>query len=66
MITYLIIGLIVQLIITAERAVRFPSLWMEGYSHLTFWVGFLITAASNVATWPLAIVFEIYNVYNNQ
>jgi hypothetical protein len=66
MATYLIIGLIVQLIIVVERAIRFPELWAEGWNHLMFWIGFLATVAINVVVWPFAIVCEIYAVYNNQ
>lgn len=67
MITYIIIGIIVQLIITAERAVRFPENWTgEELKHWAFWVIFILYAIFNVISWPLAIVCEIYNIIKKQ
>lgn len=61
--TYFIIGLIVQLIIIAERAIRFPDNWSNGNpGHWQFWVSFISFFVINVLTWPLAIVCEIYNI----
>lgn len=65
MFTYLIIGLIIQLFIVIERAMRFPEVW-EGWKHFWFWVGFLSTAMINVIVWPVTIVAEAYNIYKNQ
>ena len=62
---YLIIGLIVQLIIVVERAIRMPYVWKD-CGHMMWWVGFISTAIFNITVWPLTIVAEGYNIYNNQ
>ena len=63
---YITIGIIIQAIIVVERAIRFPEIWTEGYSHLWFWIGFVTTAIYNVMAWPVTIVAETYNIYKNQ
>lgn len=63
MITYFVIGIIVQLVIIAERAIRFPVLWSnENLKHWIFWVSFIVSCCVNVLSWPLAIICEIYAV----
>ena len=60
MITYLIIGIIVQAVIIIERAIRVP-----GYFELIDWkdwrlyVGLLYGITVNVALWPIAVFSEI-------
>ena len=62
MLTYLIIGLLVQIVTTTERVLR----KVAGDSIITWnwldYVVFLVSAAINVITWPISIIFEIRNI----
>ena len=71
--TYLLIGLIVQILICIERFARgvatiedvkesFKSL----PSAIGFSVTFLIGVFINVLTWPIGIPFEIYYIIKGQ
>lgn len=63
MIIYFSIGVIVQLIVLAERALRFPELWTdESLEYSDFWVWFIGMIIVNVLLWPLTIVCEIYAI----
>lgn len=64
---YLLIGLIVQCVITLSRMARgvVPSLDFKGFSEwLIFAVTFIVGAIVNALVWPATIVFEIINVKN--
>ena len=62
MLTYLIIGLLVQIVTTTERVLR----KVAGDSITTWnwldYVVFLVSVAINVITWPISIIFEICNI----
>ena len=63
MLTYLLIGLLVQVAITTERVIRKVA------GNLSSWtledvLVFIICASVNVLFWPIAIGFEVYNVVN--
>lgn len=65
MLTYLIIGLIVQIIITTERVIRKvagPSVKTWG---LATYAVFLVCAVINILVWPIVIMFEIRNIKNH-
>ena len=63
MIIYFSIGVIVQLIVLAERALRFPERWTdESLEYSDFWVWFIGMIIVNVLLWPLTIVCEIYAI----
>lgn len=71
MLTYLIIGVIVQACILIERAIRLPELLdFTGREGWKFWVAYIATVivgcAFNVLIWPVTIVAEIYNIYKHQ
>ena len=64
MLTYLLVGVIFQIIIVIERTVIRKVVSFEDikeYSkHFLFWVGFISSVTINVITWPLTIVIEAY------
>lgn len=65
MLTYFIIGLMVQLVILIERFIRLPDLWtivesMDWQSWLGVFVGIII----NVLAWPLSIIMEVWLIIN--
>ena len=65
MLTYLMIGLIVQIIITSERVIREvagPSI--KTWDLVTYAV-FLVCAVINIIVWPISIIFEIRNIKNH-
>ena len=63
MITYFIIGIIVQLAIIAERTIRIPGIWnTDELKRLDFWVGLFSMFIVNVLLWPLTIVCEIFAI----
>ena len=66
MLTYLAIGLAVQLLITFERVVIrkvTPSLSYFGPMDWVMFVGVLIIGGiSNILAWPITIVAEIFNI----
>ena len=66
MLTYLAIGLAVQLLITFERVVIrkvTPSLSDFGPMDWVMFVGVLIIGGiSNILAWPITIVAEIFNI----
>lgn len=67
MITYLLIGVMVQLIIIAERILRgvtgidagLPKTGVEWTGYI---VGCLCWSIFNIALWPISIVCEINNI----
>ena len=66
MLTYLAIGLVVQLLITFERVcVRKVTPDLSDLEMLE-WVGFVATliigGIINIAIWPLTIIAEAYNI----
>ena len=63
--TYLFIGLLVQIVIIIERATRVPEyLALLKLNSLRNWIALTIAIAINVIAWPLSIVMEIWNVIN--
>lgn len=68
MLTYLLIGLIVQVLITFDRAfVRkvvpdLSGMGMIGWA--TFVLTYIIGAIVNIVLWPLSVVIEIVNAKN--
>jgi hypothetical protein len=67
MITWLIIGFIVQAIIIIERAIRLPEiLGLLDWKDPMTWVGSVGAIIFNVLVWPLAIVAEGINIYYGQ
>ena len=61
MITYFVIGIIVQLVILIERYIRLPEVrnlkWCYGYWF--FWLCLLLGSLINAVIWPISIVCEI-------
>ena len=67
MLTYLAIGLVVQLLITFERVVirRVAPTDFSNYSWAdwgTFVCVLIIGGISNILAWPFALVAEIFNI----
>ena len=63
MLTYLIIGLIVQLAIIIERAIRVPDYWsLIDFKDWKTYGTLAVAIAINVIGWPLSIVMEIWAV----
>ena len=65
MLTYLMIALVVQIIITTERMIRKvagPSIktW-----NLGTYAAFALLAVRNILIWPITIMFEICNIKNH-
>ena len=64
MLTYLLVGVIFQIIIVIERTVIRKVVSFEDIKelskHFLFWVGLISAAIINVITWPLTIVIEAY------
>ena len=61
MITYFVIGIIVQLVILIERYCRLYEvrvLWKD--KGIYVWT--LLLSVINVVTWPIAIIAEIRNI----
>lgn len=66
MLTYLAIGLVVQLVITFMRVcVRKVTPELD-FTSKEEWIGFVLTLVIggmiNIVTWPLAIIAEAYNI----
>lgn len=67
MITYLLIGLVVQILIIAERKIRgvvttvanLPKTGVEWAGYIT---GMLFLSMINILVWPISIVCEICNI----
>ena len=67
MITYLVIGLMVQILIIAERKIRgvatasanLPKTGVEWAGYIT---GMLFWSMINILVWPISIACEIYNI----
>lgn len=63
MLTYLIIGLIVQAVILIERAIRLSGYWdLLDFKDWRTWVGLLYGITVNTVLWPLTIIMEIWLV----
>ena len=66
MLTYLAIGLVVQLLITFERAcVRkvVPELTFDGWFDVaSFVITLILGGFINIVVWPLTIVAEVFNI----
>lgn len=66
MLTYLAIGLVVQLLITTERILRgvVPTDFSDfDWSDWAMFVGVLIIGGiSNILAWPFAVIAEVYNI----
>lgn len=60
MLTWFIIGAIVQTVILVERAIRVPVYWeYADFRDPEFWFQFLYAVCVNVMAWPMAILAEI-------
>ena len=66
MITYLLIGLMVQMLIIVERIIRgvatvanLPKTGVEWAGYITAMV---FLCMINILVWPISIVCEIYNI----
>ena len=60
---YIITGIITQLCVFIERAIRFPDLLTgEEWRQWKFWLGLIALGTVNVILWPLTIVCEIINI----
>ena len=60
MLTWFIIGAIVQMVILVERAIRVPVYWeYADFRDIEFWWQFLFAIGINVMAWPMAIIAEI-------
>ena len=72
MLTYILIGIAVQTIITFSRIVLGGMLSEHDYkmvfsnwvSALSFVLTFLIGAVVNVCLWPITIIYEVINIKN--
>lgn len=65
MLTYLIIGIIVQLVIMIERTIRIPDLWsLLDVKDWKSWTALLVGIIINVFGWPLSIVMEVWLIIN--
>ena len=62
MLTYFVIGIIVQIVIFIERMIRVPEIYQAWWTGWKDWLMFIGLIAINVAIWPVAIVCEIINV----
>lgn len=66
MITYLLIGLMVQILIIAERIIRgvatVADLPKTGEERAGYITGILFLSMFNILVWPISIVCEIYNI----
>ena len=66
MITYLLIGLIVQILVIAERIIRgvatVADLPKTGIEWAGYIAGILFWGVINIALWPITIVCEINNI----
>ena len=66
MITYLLIGLMVQILIIVERIIRgvvtvanLPKTGVEWAGYIT---GMLFLSMFNILVWPISIACEIHNI----
>ena len=63
MLTYFIIGIIVQLVIIVERTIRVPEYWdLIDFKDWRIWVGLLYGITVNTLLWPFSIIMEIWLV----
>lgn len=63
MITYILIGIIVQVVILIERAIRVPDyIALMEWSNWLTWVVLLAGLSFNVLVWPITIICEIMNI----
>lgn len=59
MLTYLIIGFIVQAMIMIERAIRLPDIWsVMDFTDWKMYAAIVVGIIINVLTWPLSIIME--------
>lgn len=63
MITYFIIGTIIQFVIIIERYVRLTEV-REAWKSWKTWVGAVVIGIVNIILWPITIVFEVINIKN--
>lgn len=66
MFKYFVIGVIVQMIVLMERAVRFPEIYAEIGNDLAIWASLIVLSLINVLLWPISIICEIFHVANGQ
>lgn len=65
MLTWFTIGVIVQLAIIIERAIRVPDYWsMVDFKDWRTYAALLYSMTVNVMAWPAAIVMEIWMIVN--
>ena len=71
--TYLLIGLLVQIVTTIERFIRGVARVedvKESFESLSGAIGFctvfILGWVFNVLSWPLSIVFEVINIINDR
>ena len=66
MITYLLIGLMVQMLIIVERIIRgidtVANLPKTGTEWAGFITGMLFLSMINILVWPISIACEIYDI----
>lgn len=62
MLTYFLIGVIVQILICIARTIRGVAAWNE----VTGWAipVFVVLALTNALIWPITLVAEAYNTIN--
>lgn len=63
MITYFIIGTIIQFVIIIERYVRLMEV-REAWKSWKTWIGAAVIGIVNIILWPITIVSEVINIKN--
>ena len=66
MLTYFVIGVIVQIAIFIERFIRMPEIYQFWWSEWKAWIVFIAFIVINVAIWPISIICEIINVIRGE
>ncbi len=66
MLTYLVIGLIIQIVVFIERYIRMPEVYQIWWDEPKSWLIFIGFAAINVSLWPISIICEIINVVHGE
>jgi hypothetical protein len=66
MLTYFVVGLIVQIIIFIERFIRIPELYQFWWNSWKAWILFIVFMFINIALWPVSIICEIINVVRGE
>ena len=61
MLTYLLIGLVIEGVVILERIARNVVGEPEGWTFGT-WMTFLGLVTFNILIWPITLVSEIYNI----